>query len=138
MQSSAITPTRKRTNLVVIAALCLAMQAFALAHFGIVRHVRCAEHGEMVELDEAAVRVAASTPSESALPAMDSSLRSVESHHDHCVVAAERRALCGTGLAVITARPACLVAAPLPRLIVVGPTRPLYRLAPKISPPFAA
>jgi hypothetical protein len=138
MQSSRITPTRRRTSLVAIAALCLAMQAFAVAHFGVVRHVRCAEHGEMVELDENVGRVAASTPSKSALPVMDSSQRSVESHHDHCVVAAERRALCSTDLAVITARPACLVVAPQPQLIVVGPTRPLYRLAPKISPPLAA
>jgi hypothetical protein len=122
-----------------MAIVCLVAQLFALVHFGVAHHVRCAEHGELIELPAGANApahlAATSTPAHAAATLRSSQLRA-EDHHDHCMVSADRRCLATADLAV-AALPQPLAALAPPRTCAPAVQRPLYRLAPKISPPLA-
>jgi hypothetical protein len=121
-------------------------QVVGLLHLVLVEHERCAEHGEMIEVRGevqihahaqrpaspalAGARAAAVTAAETGSPAHD---------HEHCLVLLGRRTsgppapaaaiVASVGTSPIVVVSSSCVAAPR------GP--PLYRLAPKSSPPAA-
>lgn len=135
-----------------VASLCLLAQAFALVHLFAVRHVRCAEHGDMVHVEPghaahgAAAGERVSPPAdlrEAALSehqVLRASGLAIEAHQDdHCMALSERRDLRTLEVkAVVSAPPELLgeltFVSQAPPLVA----RALYRLAPKISPPAAA
>jgi hypothetical protein len=115
-----------------IAILLLAVQLAGLTHLVLARHETCAEHGAIVEAPAGEAQAAA----EGTTPSVWSTTATVESADDHCAFfATERRSLAVT--VVHVANPDLHSSAPARRptpLLAVGP-RPLYRLAPKTSPP---
>lgn len=83
-------------------ALVLLAQLFSLVHMGVVRHERCAEHGELVEVSPGAAAATSSLAHEEAwthggAPGDEGALPSVSSgapaehdghdEHDHCQLA---------------------------------------------------
>lgn len=118
-------------------AACFALwaQLFGLAHQLLVPHTRCAEHGETVHASElhadptrAAVIVGAPDV------VMSSSDDDGGHEHDHCQALTERTELRAQSTTVtIAASP--LRVEPVLASVVDGGARPLYRLAPKSSPP---
>jgi hypothetical protein len=119
-----------RRSLQLIACVCLAAQAFALAHLFLVVHERCDEHGEIEHgahdaADGDHARLAESRGGGG----------HAEAGHDHCQTFAERRDVGG--------EPPVLLATGIVAIACTEPdvdqprvaTRPLYRLAPKASPP---
>lgn len=149
---SSLRSPRVSRGRVAIAGLCLVAQAFALVHLFAVRHVRCAEHGEMVHVDEAAegalhetliasrhgaMAAAEASPGDPAV--LTASGLEVEAHQDdHCMALSERRDLRTGAVKQVVSSPQVLgELCPEHRepLLVV---RPIYRLAPKISPPASA
>lgn len=91
----------------LLATLAMAGQLFSVVHFALVRHVACAEHGELIEAG-AAVAGAAATTDHTTVGAT-----AVETHgHDHCAVALLRRQQVRQSAA----------ARPLLRLAVIQPT----------------
>jgi hypothetical protein len=136
---------------VAIAGLCLVAQAFALVHLFAVRHVRCAEHGEMVHLDGAGPQGASGATSaelqgavvadrsKSEAATLSASKLEVEAHQDdHCMALSERRDLRTATVKQVMASPQVLGEVRATHREPPLAARPLYRLAPKISPPIAA
>lgn len=130
-----------------VASLCLLAQAFALVHLFAVRHVRCAEHGDMVHVESGHADHAghAAAAGERVSPAADlrevlrASGLAIEAHQDdHCMALSERRALRTFEIVAVVSTPPEL----LGELTFVSQAPPrvaraLYRLAPKVSPPAA-
>ncbi len=124
--------SRHRRSLVAIA--CLLAQAFALVHLFAMHHVRCAEHGDLLHVEERGA--SAHEPlTEQQHAALGASEQNAGHQGDHCTTLTERRDLrtwCSEPMAVLP--PSELTSLPFaqaPTLVA----RPLYRLAPKISPP---
>lgn len=114
-------------------ALLAALTAVALLCAGLAdrlhrqeRHVRCPEHGELMHV------------ADSGTEAPLSSLRADDASggHEDCELGAlgTQRALV-LPVAVAAAPAIALEAPPAPRLVVWSPSQPLFRLAPKLSPP---
>jgi hypothetical protein len=118
--------------------LALFAQLGSIAHLALVKHVTCAEHGEMIDVvDQSGKSVAAvdSRPAESRI-----GLAETPAHgHDHCPLAAFRRQRI---VARAHARPAPLPSSN-PHCFAfetrLTPARAIALLdvAPKISPPLA-
>lgn len=131
----------RRSARTAIATLCLAAQAWALAHLLVIRHEVCAEHGDAVHaadvVPEASHPPAAPGADPDASAYRGSQREAAEDHHDHCTWLSEHRADRGAPTALTTAPPIAgeALAAPAAPPSTV---RALYRLAPKISPPRAA
>jgi hypothetical protein len=129
-----------RLVLGIIAILCLAAQLASAAHFVIVEHHACAEHGELVHVDEASHGSARSLPELGTVgPRIQAALADDVLHgHGHCVGFSDRR----ERLAV---HPQAVAIAPRPSggpvaTLSAGipdepPAIPLLFLAPKASPP---
>lgn len=73
-------------------------QLFSLVHMGVVRHERCAEHGELVEVAPGSTHGASSSRAEraathpatddgDAVPALSTSAGAEDDEHDHCQLA---------------------------------------------------
>ena len=112
----------------LIACLCLAAQSFALAHLFLVVHNRCSEHGEVVHGE-------GHHDHGDGLARWDIGGTESDADHDHCQTFAEPRdhridppVFAVTLAAATELTLASELAAPVT-------TRPLYRLAPKVSPP---
>jgi len=126
---------RSRPSLARTAALAalvfVATSLLSSAHEAAVQHVVCAAHGELSHVSLAAVggpvRDAAVRPGGSA--ALD--------EHDHCVLAsAMRESKAAPRAPAIAAAPIATPAPRGPAIAVAAPrTTPLYRSAPKTSPP---
>jgi hypothetical protein len=71
----------------VLAALGVVSQLAGFAHLAYVRHVTCAEHGELIE----AGAPAAVAPPDAAETRMGAVASVAEHGHDHCAVALHRR-----------------------------------------------
>jgi hypothetical protein len=121
-----------------LTALCLSSQLAGVLHFALVRHARCAAHGELVHAGEHQVRGALLARRASSGPCYeaDSPASGEHAQHEHCVASAERR--------VHTASAACRVSPPIEPVrssaaIDEQARDPLARarwlLAPKSSPP---
>ncbi|CAN5915714.1 hypothetical protein BH11MYX3_BH11MYX3_08880 [soil metagenome] len=136
--SSAVTrhphAARRSRVAAAIAALALVMAGLlGVAHEATTRHVRCAEHGELIHsATVTGVRLVASDTG-----SLVDSLPTTETHdHEHCLLAAASRAL------TLESRPLVLTQIPVvASALAVAPAadaRPgyaLYRTAPKTSPP---
>jgi hypothetical protein len=125
-----------------VASLCLTAQALALVHLFAVRHVRCAEHGEMVHVEPH------QTAREQATHALEETLahdvaraagQAMEAHQDdHCLALSERRDLRTHAVQPIVSPPPTLRELTYRHRAPSIVARALYRLAPKISPPALA
>ncbi len=81
---------RKGGASAALALLCVGLQFSSLAHWTLVTHSTCAEHGELVHEGEAG-HAAAPVQGFDA-PSFRSSEASAEDHgHDHCTALSERR-----------------------------------------------
>ena len=122
---------KARYGLSLIAFVALASQVGSVAHLAFVRHVQCAEHGEMVELTGAST-----VDHQDAAPAVHQD--GVQTHgHDHCAIATLRRNRIGTTLVRVPAAPPQRtdLGRTLERAIAPPPSIAILALAPKNSPP---
>ena len=126
-----------RTLACALAVLTCASPLLATAHEASVQHFVCAEHGELVEagrVQASAVRVESAGPSfnpetAAARPAQD----------DHCFIAAHsRHRSIDSQQRAASGRTACLPQPAVSLPAAPPPSQPLYRLAPKASPPSRA
>ncbi len=127
---------RSLTSMLVL--LVLAAQICSVAHLAAVRHVRCAEHGELMEV---AGDVSAAGLSESPKNSSTALQRDVVAlhGHDHCALAAFASQRVGNSAAGSVATSGAFV---LPAILPTqrhAPRRSLaiLRFAPKSSPPFS-
>lgn len=133
---------------VYVALACLLAQSFALVHLFAMHHVRCAEHGDLLHVEdqrESASQGARDRAIDQAIhrPAHQhatlAASEQVAGHQgDHCTTLTERRELrVWCGKLVVALPPFELTSPPFESPPTLA-ARPLYRLAPKISPPLAA
>ena len=119
------------------AAVFLAGQVSSYLHMALVRHVQCAEHGELIHSGRATPALA--TPASPApIPLVASSTNADLDHsHEHCAATPNRRqaAIEITHGPLLAERPPQIGRAPIVArdLLIFG--EPRYRLAPKNSPP---
>ena len=136
----------KRSVQVFLAIVCAALQLGVAAHFFLVQHALCAEHGDLVHADSPhASQVASERAAEAQTnaPVLQTGQALDDAHeHDHCLQSNAR------GRSVIEAREGRLTEAPraasVPIHAVVRSPEPralrslkLLLLAPKNSPPCA-
>jgi hypothetical protein len=123
--------------LTLVAVFYVTQHLSAVAHFALVRHAVCDEHGELVDVD-AATSV---HPASEASPASELSSQKSSSHsgrdHEHCGVLAHLRP--HLSAPVFAGIPARVAAVPKVAIAICpsSPPRaiPVYWLAPKNSPP---
>jgi hypothetical protein len=118
----------------LLAVALVGAQGAALAHFAIVRHAYCPEHGELIHPD--AERHAPAASHASKLPGLSASDEEGRGHeHEHCILRGHRREAslsAPAATALITAERH----APVLAAVAAAPAAsPLFRLAPKQSPP---
>jgi hypothetical protein len=125
---------RRRPLLAALAVALVGAQGVSLAHFAIVKHAYCAEHGEIIELRAEPAHPGGHTHA-GKLPGLYAAYDSSESGHDHCLASAHRRdAAISPPACAITLNHGGLSA--LPPSIAWSPSSPdRFRLAPKQSPP---
>ena len=126
--------------LATFVALLLTLSALGqVAHFLLVPHAICGEHGELLELSERA----AHTPTGHVDRSSDPGTRVVASHipadHDHCqVLARGQREQAGPEAPSLVVPPASIAGAlTAARQAAAHPTLAALSLAPKTSPPRA-
>ena len=117
--------------------LLLAGQLSSLAHFALVQHARCAEHGELVHARAEGAPVAAAPTATRGTSALTPAAAEEAHGHDHCVLGVARR----SG-ALLPGRTTPTAPAPRPSGVAArslatpaAPSVALLRLAPKSSPP---
>jgi hypothetical protein len=108
-----------------------------MVHVMLVSHVRCAEHGEMVDVDRDVDHQSAA-PVSTGPTLRATALLAKEHPHDHCTAITDRRQLCSHTVAQLLDAPPSVKSRPCVVIATIVPTRSLYRLAPKISPPITA
>lgn len=132
-----------RCLVVVLSAATLVAQLSALVHLGLVRHVICAEHGELIHADD--VDHSPATPAQAVSPATTARTTSASGRHEgsayhgheHCLMAAHRRERAvpsNNGWFSFVSEPPpsdTTESSAVPRPAPVA----IYRLAPKSSPP---
>lgn len=125
-------PRRLRSS-VAVAILCLLVQSLALVHLVVVKHVRCAEHGDVMHAGDGDPDVVPAR-GDSAGVRRARAGGDAESH-DHCQSLVERRDIRTFQATEITT--VCLdvhevdPAKPAPAIVAIA----IYRVAPKVSPP---
>jgi len=130
-------PSRVHAALTALAFVLASL--FGIVHEATTQHVRCAQHGELVDSGAAGVRAERLERGELRGPAMRAGAGSrVASHgHEHCALASVTRAArvlsSAPALVVVPVAVSRLVVAALPPVAVAD--RALYRTAPKTSPP---
>ena len=124
----------------LLALLCIAGHVGAVAHYAIVRHEVCPEHGELVDAhggpdDHRPATDAHGSSSDVPLIAASAD-GDAHGDHDHCALACERRdhALIGANVVVALAPPAD-VGPPLSVTLLSHRSISILQLAPKASPP---
>jgi hypothetical protein len=122
----------RQRSIIAIAMLCIVAQLFTVAHLVLVRHARCAEHGEVTHAGESHPDVALPVGPETVLAASDTGAAPDD---DHCGWLSERGEVRDASIPVFSTIPVARVAPPVACHLVRAVTRPLYRLAPKLSPP---
>lgn len=118
-----------------VALLCAIGQLAAASHLVLVRHAACPEHGDL--LHGGAVHGQRHSGADQGSPAFRAgAVGDGDEEHDHCSLACDRRKL------AIAAMTGCVLAAQLSgaqacpvRFARGKPGVPLFRLAPKQSPP---
>jgi hypothetical protein len=122
--------TTKRGLVLLVAGLWLSGQIAATAHLLTVRHVTCAEHGELVHADAAAPSQARRA-AEHAVEAADAPAGHT---HEHCPFAWQHEQRIELVAPPAAPHGAAVAASPLPASAPLRSAR-LYRVAPKLSPP---
>lgn len=127
---------RARIATSLFAILALFAQLGSLAHLALVKHVTCAEHGEMIDVADQAATSAVGADGRVAERRIGST-QAWAHGHDHCPLAAFRRQ---RSVARVQARPLSLpMAEPrgfaLPAHLTPTPAIALLDVAPKSSPP---
>ena len=118
-----------------MAAVVVVGQLASIAHLVLVRHVTCAEHGELIELGHDRVTNAMSASRRTTTVANSSS---AETHgHEHCLVASTRRERISLRLQPIadSLRVDAYGTVGLGRDVDIAPPIALILIAPKNSPP---
>lgn len=133
-----------RLSALVAALACVVTQLAAFAHFALVRHATCPQHGELihVEADAAAVRP---SPHLAPEPGQDAAALhagdAADAHdHDHCVVAVTGREKVLQPFVYLQTSPSMhrVVASPRgPPVVLAHVAVALLSVAPKNSPPAA-
>jgi len=125
--------TRARYGLSVFAFLAVASQLGSVAHLALVRHVECADHGEMVEVSASA---APSSDHEDLTAAFHEEAAPTHGH-DHCSVVTLRRerTQISASPAVAEPQPRTDLGRTLVRAIAPPPSIAILSFAPKNSPP---
>lgn len=109
-----------------------------LAHEAATAHVRCAEHGEMVHADGAAVTRLDASEADWQATARGIPAATGHGHgHDHCLLASAIHATCVTARSSAIATLATITRTTLALVPRGTQHRDLYRIAPKTSPPVA-
>lgn len=133
---------RTRTLAASVAALCVIAQLLPIVHIVLVRHARCAVHGEVIHVSDGADH---SSPDHAAPAAPSSHGAATIAHaasdhaedaHDTCRFVGDRRDAVLATPPALAALPAYAPAATIaPAAAARLPQVALYRLAPKLSPP---
>jgi hypothetical protein len=121
-----------------LAVLALAGQLASFAHLALVRHVTCAEHGELIEVGSAATSAAA-TPRD-VPPAVSAAASAGAAHdHEHCLISPMRRDRIASAASASqhAARVDSYDSIGIGRTRTVAPPIAAIVLAPKSSPPTA-
>lgn len=133
-----LTTFRPWRHRALVAALCLGAQLFAVVHLFALHHVRCAEHGDLLHVEGDGSTASTGTPPPRANdgPRLAASNRGATGHQgDHCTTLGERKDLRTHTPRVCWSLPLTTVGQAPPLLSAPAPSRALYRIAPKISPP---
>jgi hypothetical protein len=129
---------RLRSCATVGALFLVAGHAAGLAHDLTAQHARCAEHGELLDIDEtqAASGAPALLASRSEVAVASTPAPPSAAQHDHCAVAALRSAAWDESSSAESApQPEFIAAVQLPSAPALGGSLALLRVAPKGSPP---
>ncbi len=121
-----------------LAVVALAGQLSSFAHLVLVRHVTCAEHGDMIEVGRERVIAAAAT--ERAAEDSVAAASPAESHgHEHCLVAPMRRDRLASraGAVLDSSHIDAYGTIGVARSETIAPAIAVLVLAPKNSPPQA-
>jgi len=129
-------PPRARTA--VIALACAFTQLFATAHFVLVRHAICLEHGHAVDVDHdsrAHARLAPASRETSIAATSSDALHASE--HEHCATACDprSRAIGASRSALVRIAVASRVVSPPEARAPAAFPIAILMLAPKSSPP---
>jgi hypothetical protein len=135
------TPKALRALATLVALLLAASSLSQVAHFVLVQHAICAEHGELLELDERPAHAAASHEHKagSQLQARVSSTEA--SGHDHCQILARSQKQPGLPPAPapsIAPAAASSTSCSIASTSGVVTTLPRLAVAPKTSPPLVS
>lgn len=134
----------QRVLVMLVAMLSAALQLGSAAHFVLVRHTVCSEHGELVHAGEAHAGSHAGLPSAGDDPTLDEAAAVDEGHeHDHCVTSDARQASLSFSRCVLwpeAARALPADADPPARCDAAErlPSARILLFAPKNSPPSVA
>jgi hypothetical protein len=127
-------PIRVQAALTALAFVLSSL--IGLVHEANTKHVRCAEHGEMMHGDQAATTRAAMRPPAPGSVVHDTTVATIH-RHEHCALTSTTRD------SRVELRPPAIVPAPLaisdvadaPARVAAAHRGALYRTAPKTSPP---
>lgn len=136
LSTDAVTRRSPRPVVLACSLLLLATQALGVAHELTARHTVCADHGEVIEGEGAHLeaKVAPAAPSVDAATAA-----AAEASHQHCQLVATRDArLPALQPSAALLLPRVPLAQPAWKVSPRAAAEPLFRLAPKSSPPSAA
>ena len=132
-------PARLRALVLLVASLNLLGLVSNFAHFLLVRHTVCPEHGELIHAGEPGHEVARSAPErEGKQPGVGAAATAASHGHDHCALLSDRRerlALRPHSPSVVPPHETELLAATWTRKSLHAYSVPLLFLAPKNSPP---
>ncbi len=135
-----------RALVLLVAALCAVVQLAGAAHFLVVRHTVCPEHGELVHEGAGHASAAGRAPlarADRQLATVDATGGSEEDHaHDHCALLSQRvdsLAAARVSYVLTASSPAPAIEAPgfAPRELAPVRRSTLLLYAPKSSPPLA-
>lgn len=125
-----------RTALTV---LCLVAQGLVVGHHVLVTHTRCAEHGELVHVDEHAdAHVddgAVERAPESEYASVDAGDAPHADDHDHCTASTDRRKAIQAVSSTLVVDVVAVADASFVAVVGVATGRAVHVIAPKTSPP---
>jgi hypothetical protein len=116
-----------------VALALLAAQGAGLAHFALLRHAYCPEHGELIHPESAPQADVSRGPSSA--PGLYGSKLDRSHGHEHCILSGLRReAILASRSAPVAVVPECSGDRE-PATLPAFSSTPRFRLAPKQSPP---
>ena len=120
-----------------LAVVALAGQLSSFAHLVLVRHVTCAEHGDLIEVGRE--RAITTTVSRQAVTAVGAASAEETHGHEHCLIAPMRRdrLALGSGAVHDSAHIDAYGTIGVARAQAIAPAIAVIVLAPKNSPPLA-